>query len=43
MLRFPYRQVFGDPTTREGQQFYDLDRFQVTISMNQWHNTVQHS
>ena len=27
MLRFPYRQVFGDPKDTEGKQFYALDRF----------------
>ena len=27
MLRFPYRQVFGDPDNQRGQQFYDLDTF----------------
>jgi hypothetical protein len=32
MLRFPYRQVFGDPDDRENSKFYDLDRFAVTTS-----------
>ena len=32
MLRFPYRQVFGDPTISRAMRFYDLDRFQVTRS-----------
>ena len=30
MLRFPYRQVFGDPKNSEQQRFYDIDRFVVT-------------
>ncbi|HEY1368901.1 MAG TPA: hypothetical protein VGF23_17395 [Gaiellaceae bacterium] len=30
MLRFPYRQVFGDPKDTEDEQFYDLDRFVIT-------------
>jgi hypothetical protein len=30
MLRFPYRQVFGDPKDTEQEQFYDIDRFVVT-------------
>ena len=30
MLRFPYRQVFGDPKDSEQQRFYDIDRFVVT-------------
>jgi hypothetical protein len=35
MLRFPYRQVFGDPEDREQIKFYDLDRFQVTTKFDQ--------
>ncbi|HSC90823.1 MAG TPA: hypothetical protein VLB86_04130 [Gaiellaceae bacterium] len=35
MLRFPYRQVFGDPDDREGGKFYDLDRFTVTTNFVQ--------
>jgi hypothetical protein len=33
MLRFPYRQVFGDPKDTEKKKFYDLDAFKVTTSM----------
>ena len=33
MLRFPYRQVFGDPKDTEKIKFYDLDRFVVTTSI----------
>jgi hypothetical protein len=29
MLRFPYRQVFGDPDDTENMAFYDLDLFVV--------------
>lgn len=36
MLRFPYRQVFGDPSDSEGQQVYDLDRFTVQLSATAW-------
>ena len=32
MLRFPYRQVFGDPKDTEGIQFFDLDKFTVTTN-----------
>jgi len=32
MLRFPYRQVFGDPDELEGSAYYDLDAFAVTTS-----------
>jgi hypothetical protein len=35
MLRFPYRQVFGDPDDREEIKFYDLDRFKVTTRFDQ--------
>jgi hypothetical protein len=44
MLRFPYRQVFGDPDnqdTKKDRQFYDLSRFTVKIALNDWKNTVQ--
>jgi hypothetical protein len=32
MLRFPYRQVFGDPQDTENVRFYDLDAFTVKTS-----------
>jgi hypothetical protein len=40
MLRFPYRQVFGDPDDREGKRFFNLDEFKVTITLNAWKTTV---
>lgn len=40
MLRFPYRQVFGDPENTEGQRFYALDAFKATVSLVQWKATV---
>jgi hypothetical protein len=40
MLRFPYRQVFGDPRDTEGQQFYGLDRFRATLALAEWKTTV---
>ena len=40
MLRFPYRQVFGDPDNRNGQQFFNLDQFKVTINLTSWKSTV---
>jgi len=40
MLRFPYRQVFGDPDNLEGQKFYALDQFKATISLVSWKATV---
>lgn len=36
MLRFPYRQVFGDPDNATGQQFYDLDKFVVSSRLVEW-------
>jgi hypothetical protein len=36
MLRFPYRQVFGDPDNQEGQRFYDVDRFRVSMPVAAW-------
>jgi hypothetical protein len=41
MLRFPYRQVFGDPKDLEGQRFYNLDQFTVTIGLTDWKSTVE--
>ena len=41
MLRFPYRQVFGDPDNLEGQRFYDLDRFKVSVALSTWKATVR--
>jgi hypothetical protein len=40
MLRFPYRQVFGDPQNTQGQQFYELDKFKVTVALPAWRQTV---
>jgi hypothetical protein len=40
MLRFPYRQVFGDPDDLEGTKFFDLDTFKVTIPLTTWKTTV---
>ena len=35
MLRFPFRQVFGDPDDLEDLAFYSLDKFRVSLSMGQ--------
>jgi hypothetical protein len=40
MLRFPYRQVFGDPDDLEGTRFFDVDSFKVTIALTTWKNEV---
>lgn len=40
MLRFPYRQVFGDPDNATGQRFYDLDKFVVTSRLVAWTKTL---
>jgi len=40
VLRFPYRQVFGDPKDLENQKFYSLDKFKVTMSMTTWKATL---
>lgn len=36
MLRFPYRQVFGDPNDVESVKFYALDQFKVTTKFSAW-------
>lgn len=41
MLRFPYRQVFGDPNDLVGVKFYDLDQFTVQLSTAKWTSKVQ--
>ena len=40
MLRFPYRQVFGDPKDTEGQKFYALDRFKASVALADWQTTL---
>ncbi len=40
MLRFPFRQVFGDPNNQEGQKFYALDQFKATISLETWNARI---
>lgn len=40
MLRFPYRQVFGDPQDSDGQQYYALDRFKASVALADWKTTV---
>jgi hypothetical protein len=40
MLRFPFRQVFGDPGNTQGQQFYNLDKFVVKTSLPDWRKTL---
>lgn len=41
MLRFPYRQVFGDPDNTEQQRFYPLDQFKVTLALDTWKTRLQ--
>ena len=36
MLRFPFRQVFGDPANEQGQEFFHLDQFHATVSLSTW-------
>ena len=36
MLRFPFRQVFGDPDNRQGLQFYNFDKFVATVALPDW-------
>jgi hypothetical protein len=40
MLRFPFRQVFGDPDNQQQQRFYPLDRFKVTVALDTWKTTL---
>ena len=40
MLRFPFRQVFGDPDNREAVQFYAMDKFVATVALDTWKTTL---
>lgn len=40
MLRFPFRQVFGDPDGSDATRFYQLDKFVATVAMTDWKQTV---
>ncbi len=41
MLRFPYRQVFGDPDNQQGRRVYGLDQFKVTLAVADWSEQVR--
>jgi hypothetical protein len=41
MLRFPFRQVFGDPKDTESMRFYDIDRFRVRTELPAWRTQVE--
>ena len=44
MMRFPYRQVFGDPDNQDeagDRQYYDLGRFKVSIALSDWKASMQ--
>ena len=41
MLRFPFRQVFGDPDNATVEnRFYDLDKFTATVSFQAWESRL---
>ena len=40
MLRFPFRQVFGDPDNSQGLQFYEFDKFVATVALPEWRKQV---
>lgn len=41
MLRFPFRQVFGDPDNqKESERFYALDEFKAKVALTTWKSTV---
>ncbi|NUZ08356.1 hypothetical protein [Piscinibacter koreensis] len=41
MLRFPYRQVFGDPANTQGRRFFGLDTFRPKVSLATWQAAVK--
>jgi hypothetical protein len=40
MLRFPYRQVFGDPANEQGASTFELDAFKVSVALPAWRAKV---
>ncbi len=40
MLRFPYRQVFGDPENEQQKKYYQLSKFEVTITLADWKSEI---
>jgi hypothetical protein len=40
MLRFPYRQVFGDPSNDEGKRYYSLDDFRAKVALSTWKGVI---
>jgi hypothetical protein len=40
MLRFPYRQVFGDPSNQQGERFYSVDNFKAQVALPAWKGIV---
>jgi hypothetical protein len=40
-LRFPYRQVFGDPDDVDDTKFFDLDDFRIEIGLGAWTTTIE--
>lgn len=41
MLRFPYRQVFGDPDNLEHARFFDVDAFRATVvTLTTWKDKI---
>jgi hypothetical protein len=40
MLRFPFRQVFGDPDNAQGLKVYDFDRFVAKVALTEWRGQV---
>jgi len=41
MLRFPFRQVFGDPSDTESKRFYGIDRFRVRTELPAWRAQIE--
>jgi hypothetical protein len=41
MLRFPFRQVFGDPKNEQLLRFYEIDNFRVQTALPAWRAKVE--
>ncbi len=40
LLRFPFRQVFGDPDNTQNLRYYNFDKFVVSLALPDWQNQV---
>jgi len=42
-LRFPYRQVFGDPDDLESLKFFEVENFRIQVGLEDWATKIDHA